>query len=76
MPNKKHDLVSFSPEEGKKVTEAFQKLLEEYQAEFTVTPIINPNGTIGAKVELFKKIESPYIEADGETPTQTAPKEA
>ncbi len=76
MPNKKYEYVNFSPEDGKKVTEELTELLKKYDAEFVVTPLITEKGTIGSRLEIFKKVEllpkdgvqSPY--ADGETGTK------
>ncbi len=50
-------LANFSPEEGKAVIAKLDKFMAENSAELVVTPLINPNGTIGAKVEIFKKVE-------------------
>lgn len=69
MPNesKKQDLVNFTTEEGELVSKDLDEVLKKYNAQFVVSPIINPNGTLGARVELFKKVEqeqpSPYNEA-------------
>lgn len=50
-------LAPFSPEEGTAMLKKFQEFLDSHATEIVVTPIITKEGTIGAKVELFKKIE-------------------
>ena len=52
-----YTLSNFSPDEGKEVIAKLDKFMLENSAELVVTPLINPNGTIGAKVEVFKKVE-------------------
>lgn len=48
-------LESFSKEEGEKILNQLQSVLSDNKADLIVFPIINPNGTLGAKVELYKK---------------------
>lgn len=69
----KYSLASFSPEEGKKVLAEVEEVLNKNNAQFVVQPLINQNGTIGAKVEVYKKVEliakdipTPYL--NGEEP--------
>lgn len=52
-----YKLVNLSPEEGKRITEELDTIFNKYSAQLTVTAIINPNGTLGAKAEIFKKVE-------------------
>lgn len=54
---KEYKLSNFSKEEGEAVIVKLNKFLEENSAELAVTPIINQNGTVGAKLEIFKKVE-------------------
>lgn len=77
----KYTLSDFTPDEAKLLTTDIDAALAKYNAQFIVTPIINQNGTIGAKVELFKKVElvpksveSPY--ANPEETTDAAPEES
>lgn len=77
----KYTLSDFTPDEAKLLTNDLDATLAKYNAQFVVAPIINPDGTIGAKVELFKKVESapkgvesPY--ANDETTTDAAPEES
>lgn len=78
---KQYSLVDFSPEEAKYITAEFDAVLEKYNGQLAVTPIINKNGTLGAKAELFKKVElvpkaegvlSPYLKENGENANETA----
>lgn len=69
----KYSLQDFTPEEAKSVTEDIDAALLKHSGALSVSPIINPNGTIGAKVEVFKKVKlvpesvpSPY--ANGQNP--------
>lgn len=50
-------LAQFSEEEGKEVEKDIQDTINKHSGHFVVTPIINSNGTIGAKLEVFKKVE-------------------
>lgn len=52
MQNK---LVNLSKEEGEKVVEEIEAVLNKYSAQFVVLPVINLNGTLAAKLEIFKK---------------------
>lgn len=71
----KYTLTDFSTEEGKLISADLDAVLVKYNGQFVVTPFINPNGTLAAKVELFKKvelvpkegIESPYAETKPDT---------
>lgn len=73
----KYSLVEFSKDEIVSVTKRIEEVLKEYTAQFAVSPVINPNGTIGAKLEIFKRVElvpkggipSPFI-ANGEPDTK------
>lgn len=80
MQEPKFSLVDYSPEVAKEVTEALDEVLKKHDGQFVVTPVINPNGTIGAKVEVFKKVElvpkeegvpSPFV-TNGENSDNTA----
>lgn len=51
------ELVDFTPEEGKSIQKEIQDVVDKFNGQFVVTPLINHNGTLGAKVEVFKKIE-------------------
>lgn len=53
----KFDLMNLSPEEGKQIGVEIDAILAKYSATFVVLPIINPNGTLGAKVEIYKKVQ-------------------
>jgi len=50
-------LSPFSPEDGKVIVEKLQKFLAENSCDLVVTPVITKEGTIGAKVEVFRKVE-------------------
>lgn len=52
----KFELDNLSPEDGKSVALEIDTALNKYSAQLVVMPIINPNGTLGAKVEIFKKV--------------------
>lgn len=54
---KNYTLADFTPEEVKAFNTELEALLKKHTGEIVVTPIINQNGTIGAKVEVFKKVE-------------------
>ena len=70
----KFELKDFSQEEGKKLLAEIEEILVKYDGQFLVTPIINTNGTLGATVNVLKKVlvskdvESPY----NGTPEQTS----
>lgn len=73
----KYTLADFSPEEAKEITSELDVVLSKHSAQFVVTPVINPNGTIGAKVEIFQKVElvpksveSPYADPKEESDAQ------
>lgn len=81
VPNEsKYSLANFSPEEGKKVLAEVEEILNKNNAQFVVAPLINQNGTIGAKVEVYKKVEliakdipTPYLNGeDNPAPEKTA----
>lgn len=69
-----YTLQDFSPEEGKQITADIDAVLAKYSAHFVIVPTIQPNGTLSAKAELFKKVElipkeqgvpSPFTENGG-----------
>lgn len=77
---KQYSLVEFSAEEGKQIASEFDAVLVKYNAQLSVAAIINKDGTLGAKAELFKKVElvpkeqgvpTPYIE-NGENANESA----
>lgn len=51
-----YQLEEFSPEEGTLVSAAVDKVLAEHSAQLSVRAIINPNGTLGAVANVFKKV--------------------
>lgn len=53
----KYQLVEFPPDKGQEITRAVQKLIENFGGQLVITPVINPNGTLGAKAEIFKRVE-------------------
>jgi len=72
-----YKLTNFSPEEGPKVLAEIDQVLEKYNGQFVCLPTIEKNGTLGAKVEVFKKVElvpkeiiSPYTD-EQTTDTET-----
>lgn len=79
-----HELVEFSLEESKIVAEKITAVLTEHSGQILVLPVIKMNGTLGAKLDILKKVElvpkaeegvvSPisaeFIKSDGENPTQ------
>ncbi len=50
-------LVPLEKEEGELVVARLQAWLSENGVEIVAGPIIAPNGTLGAEVKLFKKLE-------------------
>lgn len=50
-------LVPLGKEEGKEIVAGLQEYLTEKGIDLVVSPIINSNGTVGAKVEVFRKVE-------------------
>jgi len=73
----KYTLANFSAEEGPKVLAEIDQVLEKYDGQFVCLPTIEKNGTLGAKVEIFKKVElvpkeiiSPYTD-EQTTDTET-----
>lgn len=77
----KYDLVNLSPEEGKLVAADLDAIFTKYSAQLVVLPVINQNGTLGAKAEIFKKVllvpkegvPSPYTSGN-DTNNPEAPK--
>lgn len=74
MTEPKFSLVDYSPADAKTVLEELDAVLVKYDGQFVVTPVINPNGTIGAKAEVFKKVElvpksveTPYLNEEPDT---------
>lgn len=75
----KYTLQDFTDkEEAKACLEEIDTVLAKYSAQFAVFPIINNNGTLGAKVEVFKKVElvpksipSPFIPNGDNTQEET-----
>lgn len=67
----KYKLADFTPEEAKIVSADIDAALLKHSAKLAVSPMINPNGTVGAKVEVFKIIPltedviSPYAGEPG-----------
>lgn len=60
-----YSLANFSPEEGKLVLGEVEAVLKKYSGHFVVKPVINVNGTLGAAVEIFKKVELVPKEKEG-----------
>lgn len=50
-------LVPLGQEEGELAVAKFRAFFKENGIDLVVSPIINKDGTIGAKAELFKKLE-------------------
>lgn len=72
MQNNKPELIEFTVEEMKNITYKIEILLKELNATFVVNPIINPNGTLAAQLQVFKiaPIVSPIQDVtDGESKT-------
>jgi len=60
MENKNEPQFTLSPlgkEEGELMVVKLKAFFEENCIDLVVTPMINKDGTIGAKAELFKKLE-------------------
>ena len=60
MENKNEPQFTLSPlgkEEGDLMVVKLKAFFEENCIDLVVTPMINKDGTIGAKAELFKKLE-------------------
>lgn len=83
-PEDQVKLVEFAKAEGEELLAEMNGLLVKYSAVTMGVPFIQPNGTIGATVQLFKKISaietgipSPkefQSDATGETTTESAKK--
>lgn len=80
MPNEtKSTLVNLTEQEGEDISREIGDVLEKYSAQLVVSPIIAQNGTLSAKLEIFKKVElvpkedivSPIQDINGGQDTQT-----
>jgi len=58
-----YKLVEFSKEEANEILKEVDTILAKYNAQIAVSPIINPNGTLGAQAQILKKV---LIETNGE----------
>mgnify|MGYP000098688385 CR=1 FL=1 len=52
-----HMLMPLTVEEGKSVLGAFENFKTHHQIELSARAIIGPDGTVGAEVQFFKKVE-------------------
>jgi len=57
MNDPQFTLSPLNKEEGEKIVAKLQAFLAENEVDLVVTPLITKEGTIGAKVEVFKKVE-------------------
>lgn len=53
----KYELINLEPSELKLISEEVDAVLKKYSAQFVVSPAINPNGTLAAKLDVFKRVE-------------------
>lgn len=81
MAEPKFQLAELSPEEANQVKADLDALLEKHSIQFVIAPIINQNGTLGASMNVLKKLKlvpegsvpSPaeFLPHNGETPRET-----
>lgn len=85
MVEQKFKLVDLSPEEAEVIKAELQAFLDKHSVHFVVSPLINPNGTLGATMSVLKKEEiksegvpSPteFLPNNGENPTTGSAEQA
>ena len=68
MENKKVDdfkLVEFGADEGKEVMSSIEAILVKFNGTIVAIPLIQPNGTIAASAQLFKKVKIEPVAQNG-----------
>lgn len=73
----KYQLAEFDKEEIKVIEKEITELLSKHSAQFIVSPLINKDGTLGAQLQVLRKIElvpkgipspSDFLPQNGENP--------
>lgn len=62
---KEYTLVPMKEEEGKEAVKKLQKFLLDNDLELVCGPIITPQGTLGADIKIFRRVELMGVAEDG-----------
>lgn len=54
---KEYTLIPLKEEEGKQAVEKLQKFLMDNEIEIACRPAINDDGTLGAEIKIFRRVE-------------------